>query len=147
MKSIFLFLLLLLSVTICGWSQGRNAPLAKEAHQGFGYYPGGYYRAYLNILRTSGLRLPAGNSISVMGKVRRPGEIRYGGGITASKAIADAGGIARFGDWRHVGIWKDRDGQFLILNLKAFEEKKPGAEDPLLEEGDIVIVLEKRLQF
>lgn len=107
----------------------------------------GYYRAYLNILRKSQLALPQGNSVSVLGEVSKPGEVLYGDGIPASRAIAAVGGIARFGDRHHIGIWKNRDGKFVIFSLKALEDKLAGATDPMLEGGDVVIVLEKRIGF
>ena len=145
MKSTFLLLTLILSLATFGWSQGRNA-LAKEAYGIFGYSPGEYYHAYLDLIRKPDLRLPAGNSISVIGTVQRPGEVLYGDGITASKAIADVGGLAKFADGRHIGIWKADDGKFLIFDLNAVAEKQPGAKDPVLEGSDIVIVLQRRLK-
>ena len=71
-----------------------------------------------------------------------PAEIHYGDGIHASKAIEDAGGLSPFADRMHVAVWVAGEARFILFDLRAILEKKPGAEDPILKGGDVVLVRE-----
>jgi hypothetical protein len=119
--------------------------LALPVHADFFDGTGYRYREYLQALIKCQRPLPDGNSVLVIGKVQRPGEVRYGDGIRASKAIAYAGGLARSARSGAIGIWKDAGGRILVFDLKAVVEKDPSAADPTLSGGDVVIVLENTL--
>jgi hypothetical protein len=109
--------------------------------------PGFRYREFLEALVKSPFPLPEGNSVLVIGKVLRPGEVKYGDGITASKAIQDVGGLDKFARRRTIGVWKSAEGRFVVFDLKAVMEKKSSAKDPVLTGGDVVIVLENLIIF
>jgi hypothetical protein len=117
---------------------GRADPVGK---------PRSRFREYLEALLKSPFPLPDGNSILVIGDVLKPGEIKYRDGITAAIAIIDAGGLVQFATGHAVGIWKDAEGRFAVFDLKKVLVKDPSAKDPILEAGDVVIVLESKLNW
>jgi len=87
-------------------------------------------------------RLPGDNSVLVLGKVEKPGEILMAmdHSLQGHRRCGRAGA---FRDSHRVAVWKCRDGWLVPVDLKDVLEKKPGAKDPVLEGGDVVIVMEK----
>jgi protein involved in polysaccharide export with SLBB domain len=79
--------------------------------------------------------------ISVVGGVRNPHTIPATEGLTVSKAIEIAGGFGDFANRRKVGLWRPKEGQFSTVDVRAVLQKKPGASDPVLGAGDVVIVI------
>ena len=126
-----------------GHAQGRKDPRYEPGT----FEPTGTYGQFFEMLRKYPGRMPDGNAVLVIGTVARPGEIAYGDGITVSKAIADAGGLGKYADSRHVGVWKRADGWILPVNLKDVMDKKAGAKDPVLEGGDVVMVIERIIGY
>jgi protein involved in polysaccharide export with SLBB domain len=72
--------------------------------------------------------------------VRKPQSIWPAEGLTVSKAIELAGGFADFADRRKVRVSRRKENRSFTVDVKAVLQKKPGAEDPLLEAGDVVFV-------
>jgi polysaccharide export outer membrane protein len=86
----------------------------------------------------------SGNTISVLGKVLRPGIIEYENGLTVLKAILLAGGFDRGASPSKVRIIRT-DGEQKIsyrINLENLLEKGDSSQDITLSPGDIVIVPE-----
>lgn len=137
--------LLLLPVAALG-QEGRDEPLARNPGAEFHYYPEGFYRGYLDVIRATTMELPTSKMVSVIGRVAKPCSIPAEAGLTAFKAIERAGGMNEFAKDNRVGIWKNKDGKFLIFNAKK-RAADPLAPDPLLEEGDIVVVLQRFIDF
>jgi len=79
--------------------------------------------------------------ISVVGGVQNPQTIPATEGLTVSKAIEMAGGFGDFANRRKVGLWRPKEGQFSTVDVRAVLQKKPGATDPVLDAGDVVIVI------
>ena len=82
----------------------------------------------------------ADNVIWVGGMVRKQQAISPAEGLTVSKAIEIAGGFAELANRRKVHIRRPKENRSFIVDVKAVLEKKPGAEDLLLEAGDVVYV-------
>jgi hypothetical protein len=122
------------------------------------YFPEGRPRAFLEEVRRAKLPGDAHKLIAVIGALRRPRNpldppeivvftIAPREGLTVSQAIEAAGGFGDFADSRHVGLWKNESGTFLSENVRAVLQKDPNAHDPVLEPGDIVIVLQRRINM
>ena len=88
-------------------------------------------------------RLPsdADQLISVLRARRTPHTIAPTAGLTVSKAIERAGGFPDFAARRQTRVWKLKEGRYVTVDVKNVLDKKPGAEDPLLDAGDVVIVV------
>jgi hypothetical protein len=98
--------------------------------------PGGYYRQFLDEYRKSKVEQNAYKSLVVVGHVDRPGRIPPVS-CSLKKALELAGGFSSLADTRHVGIWKNAEGRFIIVDAKS--------DNPALDEGDVVIVIERWL--
>ncbi len=85
----------------------------------------------------------ADNFISVLGAVRNPQSVRPTDGITVSKAIDRAGGFGDFANRRKIKVWKPKDGRYFTVDVKAVLQNKPDADDPPLEAGDVVMVIDR----
>ena len=147
LKIISLALILIASLAAHAYSQGREDSLAKEAYAEFHYHPEGYYRAYLEIIRETKSALPVRGAVSVIGHVEKPGAVAFWEKLTVPQAIKEAGAFKEFADSRHVGVWRCKHGQFIIFDWKTLKGKNVDSEVILLEEGDIIVVLEKRISF
>jgi hypothetical protein len=79
--------------------------------------------------------------ISVIGAKQNPHTIPPAQGLTVSKAIELAGGFPDFADRRKVGVWRPKEARFFRVDVKAVLQRTPDAKDPLLEAGDVVIVV------
>jgi hypothetical protein len=79
--------------------------------------------------------------ISVFGAVRNPHTIPPAEGLTVSKAIEMAGGFPDFANRRRVGVWRPKDGRYFTVDVKAVLQNTPGAEDPPVNAGDVVIII------
>ena len=79
--------------------------------------------------------------ISVIGAKQNPYTIPPTQGLTVSKAIELAGGFPDFAERRRVGVWRAKEARFFKVDVKAVLQRNPDANDPLLEAGDVVIVV------
>jgi hypothetical protein len=122
------------------------------------YFPEGRPRAFLDEVRRASLPEDAYKLVAVVGALKRPIDLSVRhqvsvftmqprGDLTVSHAIEAAGGFGDFGDARHVGLWKNESGAFLTVDVRAVEKKEPDARDPVLEAGDIVIILQRRINM
>jgi protein involved in polysaccharide export with SLBB domain len=107
-------------------------------------------RAFLDALRQTALPADAYKLVTVAGAIKRPGRefvftLPVRPGLTVSQAIDAAGGFGDWADSRHVGLWKDAEGAFVTVDVRAFLKKEAHARDPVVEAGDIVVVLERRM--
>lgn len=93
------------------------------------------YRGYVQKLSPD-----ADKVISVVGGVLNPHTIPAIEGLTVSKAIEMAGGFVDFANRRKVGLWRPKEGQFSTVDVRPVLQRKPGASDPVLAAGDVVIV-------
>ena len=123
------------------------------------YFPEGRPRAFLDEVRGANLPEDAYKLVAVIGALKR--QIDYlhykrevfvftippRAGLTVSQAIEAAGGFGDFADARHVGLWKNESGTFLTVDVRAVQKKDPDARDPVLEPGDIVIILQRRINM
>lgn len=87
----------------------------------------------------------APKAISVIGTGPKTLTIPMREGLTVTKAIESAGGFNDFANHGKVGVWRSAEGRFFLVDVSVVQEKKPGADDPLLKPGDVVIVIAKTL--
>jgi protein involved in polysaccharide export with SLBB domain len=98
----------------------------------------GFYRGYLEQYAAAELPPDANEKVAVIGRVQKPGVIQPRDGLTVTNAIIESGGFADWADHHHVGIWRDTDGRFLMVNVEAIKRKEE--PDLVLLKGDIVVV-------
>jgi hypothetical protein len=98
----------------------------------------GWYHGYFEQYAAADVPQDAADYILVIGHVKKPGIIPPRDGLTLLQALAEAGGLTDWGDHHRVGVWKEKDGCFVITNARQIERKE--ATDPLLQKGDMVIV-------
>lgn len=122
------------------------------------YFPEGRPRAFLDEIRGASLPEDAYKLVAVVGALKRPIDLSVRhqisvftmqprSDLTVSKAIEAAGGFGDFGDARHVGLWKNEAGTFFTIDVRAVQKKESGARDPVLEAGDIVVILQRRVNM
>ena len=90
------------------------------------------------------------SKISVVGQVVTPGLIEFAADekLTLSQALAKAGGESDFGDLRKVKLTrKDSDGKATVKIIDVRAILTSGADDPVLQDGDLVYVPEKVVNF
>ena len=89
--------------------------------------------------------------VNVAGEVRAPGTIEWPGSeqFHLTDAIQRAGGPGEWGDKEHIKLFRLRNGvkQESIHNFKAIIEKGQIADDPILENGDRIVVPKKWLRL
>ena len=106
-----------------------------------------YYRATV-IVALDSISVEILGKITVSGEVAAQGsqEIPPKGQMTASKAIANAGGITRFGDERKVRIIRqspDGGSSIIIFDYKKF--LREGGEDVVLQPNDTINVPQRAI--
>jgi polysaccharide export outer membrane protein len=97
---------------------------------------------------TVSVKVPSGNQVSVIGKVRTPGTFSSSRKIDVLEALTLAGGPTEFADLGNVVILRQQDGKTISLhtNLSSILKGKPSARAlspagiPELRAGDTVIV-------
>lgn len=80
------------------------------------------------------------NTVYVNGEVIHPGLFTVKGRLTASQAIAMAGGFTSFADKSSILIINQDLGRRIHFNFKDFIAEKPGHPDIYLQAGDTVFV-------
>jgi len=77
--------------------------------------------------------------VTVEGAVKKPGVVAMVGGLSLVQAVAQAGGPDEAAD-STVVVFRTADGKRAAIRYDMAEIREGGAEDPLLQTGDVVIV-------
>ena len=85
--------------------------------------------------------------VSIIGDVRASKIIVAREGLTVTKVIESAGGFDDFARPRKVRVWKRKEGRFFTVDVTAIRAGKGGIDDPLLDGGDVVIVIKRQLDY
>ena len=101
---------------------------------------------YREELQKATLSPDSSKIISVIGTVPHPHGIPATEHLTVSSAIESAGGFNNFANRRKVGVLRRKEDRFFTVDIRAVLDKKPGAEDPLLRAGDVVIVITRLIE-
>jgi hypothetical protein len=131
-----------------------GSPLAPATPEPKGPRPKGRPRAFLDEIGRAKLPDDAYKVVAVVGDLKGPVDrsvqhqlsvftMQSRAGLTVSQAIEAAGGFGDFADSRHVGVWKNESGTFLIVDVRAIQNSERDAKDPVLEAGDIVVILQR----
>lgn len=78
--------------------------------------------------------------VYLIGGVSNPGRIAYRQGLTVSRAIATAGGVAKVGDEENTTIFRREKGQSKVIEVSLSAIGSKTIEDPVLSPYDIVEV-------
>ncbi len=87
-------------------------------------------------------------TIYMLGEVTTPGTIEVERGTTFLQALAQGGGVTRFGATKRLQLRRPGAGgrmQVYTFNVKAIMDGKSSVNTPVLREGDIIIVPQRRL--
>ena len=98
----------------------------------------GWYHGYFEQYATADVPPNAADHVLVIGHVKKPGVVAPSEGLTLMRALEECGGFADWADHRHVGVWNNAEGKFVIANAYAIGRKE--ISDPVLQKGDMVIV-------
>lgn len=86
--------------------------------------------------------------VYLLGEVANPGAIEVKPGTTFLQALAQSGGVTRFGATKRLQLRRD-DGtgklQSYTFNVKSIIDGKSNVNTPVLREGDVIIVPQRRL--
>jgi polysaccharide export outer membrane protein len=88
------------------------------------------------------LKQITGNTVYVVGKVLKPGQIVAHRKMDVMQAIGNAGGFTRFADYNEIKILRRQDGVQTAIPFR-YEDIEEGVnleQNILLEPGDIVVV-------
>jgi polysaccharide export outer membrane protein len=97
---------------------------------------------------TSGAAVGNGISIYMLGEVASPGIMEVKPGTTFLQALAQGGGVTRFGATKRLQLRRaDASGnqQIYTYNVKDIIDGKSSINTPVLKEGDVIIVPQRRL--
>lgn len=97
---------------------------------------------------TSGPAVGNGISIYMLGEVASPGIMEVKPGTTFLQALAQGGGVTRFGATKRLQLRRaDASGnqQIYTYNVKDIIDGKSSINTPVLKEGDVIIVPQRRL--
>lgn len=89
-----------------------------------------------------------GLTIYMLGEVANPGAMEVKRGTTFLQALAQGGGVTRFGATKRLQLRRaDGSGQQQIYsyNVKDIIDGKSSISTPVLKEGDVIIVPQRRL--
>ena len=110
-----------------------------------------YYTATVRIAIDRVNPVASLRKVQVAGEVRGPGTVEWPSSerMYLTDAIQRAGGAGEWADKEHVVIFRLRGGvtQKNVYDLKAITNEGKIAEDPLLEEGDRIVVPKKWLRL
>jgi polysaccharide export outer membrane protein len=84
-------------------------------------------------------------SVSVEGKVTKPGVYEYQRGLTALNACLMAGGFDKFAAPNRARIIRENDGEQTVIRINLNDVKEGKIPDVELEPGDIVVIPESWL--
>lgn len=105
----------------------------------------GFFRTYLEQYAAASLPENAPDHVAVVGYVNKPGVLPISSGLTLSKAVEASAGFADWADRRHVGLWRNAEGRFYTIDQRALANHEYGATDPVLEKGDVVVVISRHM--
>lgn len=87
-------------------------------------------------------------TIYMLGEVTTPGTIEVERGTTFLQALAQGGGVTRFGATKRLQLRRaGANGRMQVytFNVKAIMDGKSSVNTPVLREGDVIIVPQRRL--
>ncbi|WP_424985707.1 polysaccharide biosynthesis/export family protein [Microbulbifer sp. S227A] len=87
-------------------------------------------------------------TIYMLGEVTTPGTIEVERGTTFLQALAQGGGVTRFGATKRLQLRRPGANgrmQVYTFNVKAIMDGKSSVNTPVLREGDVIIVPQRRL--
>lgn len=87
-------------------------------------------------------------TIYMLGEVTTPGTVEVERGTTFLQALAQSGGVTRFGATKRLQLRREGAGgrvQVYTFNVKAIIDGKSSLSTPVLREGDVIIVPQRRL--
>jgi len=84
-------------------------------------------------------------SVSVEGRVKKPGVYDYQRGITALNTCLMAGGFDKFAAPNRARIIREKDGKQIVIKINLNDVKEGKIPDIELEPGDIVVIPESWL--
>jgi polysaccharide export outer membrane protein len=96
----------------------------------------------------TGGAVAGGISIYMLGEVASPGIMEVKRGTTFLQALAQGGGVTRFGATKRLQLRRaDASGnqQIYTYNVKDIIDGKSSISTPVLKEGDVIIVPQRRL--
>jgi protein involved in polysaccharide export with SLBB domain len=111
-----------------------TAASAREPSKKFQGWNHGYFEQYA----AADVPADAAAHVLVIGYIKKPGVIAPREDLTLTKALEECGGFTDWADHHHIGVWKNAEGRFIIINAYAVGRK--ATPDPILERGDMVIV-------
>lgn len=132
---------------------GRNvddvrADLVKKLKPNFASEP----TVFVSLSQLSELEAPVATStditIYLLGEVASPGAILVKPGTTFLQALAQSGGVTRFGATKRLQLRRaNKNGtmQLHTFNVKDIIDGKSSVNTPTLKEGDVIIVPQRRL--
>ena len=110
-----------------------------------------YYSATVRIAIDRVNPVASLRKVQVSGEVRAPGTIEWPSSdqMRLTEAIQRAGGPGEWGDKEHVAVFRLKNGatQKSVYNFKAITNEGKIADDPVLEDGDRVLVPKKWLRL
>ena len=92
---------------------------------------------------TGGTRAVATIDVFVMGEAAKPGKLELKRGTTVLQAFAQMGGFSKFAATKRVQL--RRGAKTYGLNYKAIEDGTSTAGAMVLQEGDVIVVPQRRL--
>lgn len=87
-------------------------------------------------------------TIYMLGEVATPGTLEVDRGTTFLQALAQGGGVTRFGATKRLQLRRaGSDGRMQVytFNVKAIMDGKSSLNTPVLREGDVIIVPQRRM--
>lgn len=87
-------------------------------------------------------------TVYLLGEVPTPGTIEVERGTTFLQALAQGGGVTRFGATKRLQLRREGANgrmQSYTFNVKAIMDGKSSLNTPVLREGDVIIVPQRRM--
>ena len=95
--------------------------------------------------RGAGVPLTETITIYLMGEVGAPGPKNIEPGVTFLQALSQSGGLTNFAATKRIQLRRAGSQQVTTFNYKAISEGAVISQDPVLREGDVILVPERRL--
>ena len=94
---------------------------------------------------SSGLAATATMSIYLLGEVSSPGLREMAPGTTFLQALSQSGGLTDFAATKRIQLRRSSSSKVFIFNYKAISKGTQFQPDAVLQEGDVILVPERRL--
>lgn len=99
--------------------------------------------------RTGGKAAPATIEVFVMGEVAKPGKAAIAPGTSILQFLAQSGGFTKFAATKRIQVRRNNpttgQDQIFGFNYKAIEQGSASVSSIILQEGDVIVVPERRL--